>query len=183
LRLAIDVCVTNRTELELWRAGYRIPVRAQNKEPDDCWITRADIAGCDVAITADHGAAANANRRGMYTIIVPFGTGGREMAEMIFDGLEEIEEQRTRRPSALLAPLAAVGIALLAACAPRPQAVEPARSPTPFCFRATVRVGENEQAAMACWQTAGTCAKAQSKASAMGGLMGLREIGACWRST
>jgi hypothetical protein len=72
--------------------------------------------------------------------------------------------------------------ATLFACAARPVVVEPAASPVPHCFRATVRVGGHDQSAMACWQTAGTCQKAQQKAAGMGGLMGLREVGACRES-
>ncbi len=72
-----------------------------------------------------------------------------------------------------------LAILLLCACAARPVVVEPAASPVPHCFRATVRVGGHDQAAMACWQTARTCVKAQQKAAGMGGLMGLREVGQC----
>lgn len=73
----------------------------------------------------------------------------------------------------------ALAVTLLLACSPRPAAKEPAASPTPHCFRATIRVGKHDQAAMACWMTAATCAKAQQKAAAAGGLMGLKEVGQC----
>jgi hypothetical protein len=180
VRLAIDVCVTHRTELELWRAGYRIPVRAQNKEPDEAWLDRASNAGCEVAITADFGASAAANRRGMYSILVPFGTGGSEMAQVIMDGLEEVEERRTCRPSALLAPLAAVGL-LLAACAPRPQVVEPPRVEAPYCFAVQLAWDGRTEHGQACGSTSDVCESVRRRAIRWGGVAGLRAVGNCDR--
>lgn len=184
MRLACDVCVGLLMELELWRAGYRIPVRAAAGEPDHAWLERGRLAGCDAVITADRGAADGANQRGMYSIYIPRGVGGDAMMQLILDGMEELEAIRgTPRPLAILTPLlATVAAILLAACAPRPNGIEPAPSPTPFCVRATVLIGKNAQAAMACFQTETSCHRAQRKVAGVGGLLGIREIGTCARA-
>lgn len=69
----------------------------------------------------------------------------------------------------------------LAACAARPRIAELPATPTPFCVRGTVMIGENAQAAMACFQTEAACQRAQRKVAGVGGLIGLKEISACRR--
>ena len=181
MRLAIDLCVGLLMELELWRAGYRIPVRAAAGEPDHSWLARARSAGCDAVITADRGAAGSANRLGMFSVFIPHGVGGDEMMRLILDGMEELEGVRgTPRPFAMLTPLLAVTALLLAACGgPRPQAVEPALEPAPYCFAATARFDGRDQAASGCFETAALCGNAQRRAVRWGGVAGLREVGAC----
>jgi hypothetical protein len=119
LRLAIDVCVSTAVELELWRAGYKIPVRAAAGEPDPDWLSRALNAGCQVVITMDRGAAAHATRAGMVSVLIPMFTTAHDMPGTVFDAMEEVEERirAAERPARILAPIAALGL-LLAACSP-----------------------------------------------------------------
>lgn len=180
MRIVIDVCVSPRAELELWRAGYKVPVRAADGEPDRAWLDRAARAGCQVAVTADFGAGRGANERGMYSVIVPHGMGGDDMIQHILDGMEEVERRHEPRPVSLLAPLAAVGIALaLAACAPRPQAREPDHAPVPWCFAAVVRFDGRDHGASGCFETEPLCGNAQRRAVRWGGVAGIKEVGSC----
>lgn len=71
-------------------------------------------------------------------------------------------------------------ILALAACSPRPQALEPvAMTPTPHCFRLVFRFEGRDQAAMACAESPALCANAQRRASRWGGAMGAKEVGQC----
>jgi hypothetical protein len=70
-------------------------------------------------------------------------------------------------------------LAALVGCAPRPQAVEPVASPVPFCFAAVARFNGKDQAAQGCFATAELCANAQRRAIRLGGLAGIRTVGAC----
>lgn len=78
--------------------------------------------------------------------------------------------------------LGIVAALLSVCCAARPRIANLPATPTPWCFRATLRVSGNDQAAMACWAVQSVCEKARHKAATMGGLMGLREVGGCWEA-
>jgi hypothetical protein len=97
MRICVDVCVNFRCELELWRAGYKVPVRACNSEPDPAWIARALSAGCQLVITADRWAAAESHRRGMFSIYLPRCMDPETMTAYILDAMEEIELRREPR--------------------------------------------------------------------------------------
>jgi hypothetical protein len=181
VRLAIDVCVGLLMELELWRAGYRVPVHAAAGEPDHSWLARARSAGCDAVITADRGAAGSANRLGMFSVFIPHGVGGDEMMRLILDGMEELEQRREARASALLAPLAAVGL-LLAACAQRPQVVEPPRVEAPYCFAVELAWDGRTEHGQACGSTSDVCESVRRRAVRWGGVAKLTAVGACKRS-
>jgi hypothetical protein len=74
----------------------------------------------------------------------------------------------------------AAALLALAACSPRPQAVEPiASAPTPWCFAATARFNGGDQAAIGCFQTEALCGNAQRRAVKWGGVAGVREVGTC----
>jgi hypothetical protein len=182
LRIAVDVCVALLTELELWRAGYRVPVRAANSEPDERWLERAVHASCDLVITKDKGAARAATRLGMFSMLIPFDLPANAMTTAIMDGMEAIEEKRaTRRgAAAILAPLAAIAVAL-AACAPPPRPAEPPRAPVPWCFAAVARFNGADQAAVGCFASSPLCENAQRRAVRWGGVAGIKEVGACRR--
>lgn len=70
----------------------------------------------------------------------------------------------------------------LIACAPRPRAVEPARSPTPFCFALRFAFSGKTESAVACASSASLCENAQRRAVRFGGMMGAREVGNCKES-
>jgi hypothetical protein len=182
VRIAVDVCVSSAVELELWRAGYQVPVRAGTAEPDEQWISRAVRAGCKVAITMDRGAAQVVRARGMVSVLVPGGTPGHKMPTLVFDALEKVEEvyRGLGKPATILAPLLAVGIALLAACGAAPQALAaPAPKPTPWCFAAVALFDGRDQAAVGCFETEQLCGNAQRRALRWGGMAKLRAVGAC----
>lgn len=73
MRLAIDVCVGRLTELELWRAGFEVPVRAAESEPDESWLDKAVRLECAAAMTQDWGAARTAWQLGMHGVMLNFG--------------------------------------------------------------------------------------------------------------
>jgi hypothetical protein len=182
VRIALDVCVPKLCELELWRAGYQVPVRAQNSEPDHAWLARANEAGCHVAVTADREAAQRASLRGMFSVLVPPGLANNALTQHVLDGIEEVERRRGEpAPAAtVLAPLLAVGIALLAACGAAPRALAaPSPAPTPWCFAAVVRFDGRDHGASGCFETASLCGNAQRRALRFGGIAGVRAVGAC----
>jgi hypothetical protein len=182
MRIAIDVCVSTAVELELWRAGYKIPVRAAAGEPDPDWLSRALNAGCQVVITMDRGAAAHATRAGMVSVLIPMFTTAHDMPGTVFDAMEEVEERirAAERPARILAPIAALGL-LLAACAPRPAVVEPAASPTPHCFSVRLAWDGKTEAGLACGSTADVCESVRRRAARWGGAAGIKEVGSCKR--
>jgi hypothetical protein len=182
VRIAVDVCVSSAVELELWRAGYQVPVRAGTAEPDEQWISRSVRAGCKVAITMDRGAAEVVRARGMVSVLVPGGTPGHKMPTLVFDALEKVEEvyRGLGRPAAILAPLLAVGIALLAACCAAPRAMAaPSPAPTPWCFAVSLAWDGRTEAGLACGSTLDVCQSAQRRALRWGGMGGVRGVGPC----
>lgn len=104
MRIAVDVCVSASVELELWRAGYKVPVRAKHGEDDARWLARAAQAGCAAVITMDRGAAQAARALGMFSILIPVPTPSHEMPIAILDAMEALEDRLMAR-----APRAEVG--------------------------------------------------------------------------
>lgn len=93
MRVCIDVCVSQVLELELWRAGYRVPVRAQAGEDDWKWLCRARQAGCTVVITRDKGAANVARGMGMVSVFIQHTVNAEEMPQAVLDAMEQVEDR------------------------------------------------------------------------------------------
>jgi hypothetical protein len=183
VRVAVDVCVPKLCELELWRAGHQVPVRAQNSEPDTAWLDRANAAGCHVAVTADHEAARRANLRGMFSVLVPPGLANNALTQHVLDGMAEVEARRGDRPltATIFEPLFAVALVLLlAACGAAPRAMAaPVPKATPWCFAAVALFDGRDQAAVGCFETEQLCGNAQRRALRWGGVAGVRAVSAC----
>jgi hypothetical protein len=69
----------------------------------------------------------------------------------------------------------------LAACAARPQAVEPAVAPAPYCFRLNLLGDGRTEAGEACGSTRDVCESVQRRAVRWGGMAGIKRVGACGR--
>lgn len=93
-KIAIDCVIGSRLELELWRAGYEVPVKARDAEPDESWIERAVNHGCKVVITADKGVCDQASYLNMWVIYV-FGLNTKDMLGKVLSSLERYERKRT----------------------------------------------------------------------------------------
>jgi len=73
----------------------------------------------------------------------------------------------------------AVCVLILAACAARPAALEPAAKDTPWCMRVLVRKGGSDLSGLACGETQGLCEQARKIALSLGGVAGLSGVGQC----
>jgi len=87
--ICLDVCVHRLIELELWRAGFQVPVRAAKAEPDESWLARAVAAGCDVVVSMDRGACHAAVSLGMVAVKI-MSIPRSEMYDAIADAFEHV---------------------------------------------------------------------------------------------
>ena len=69
----------------------------------------------------------------------------------------------------------------LVACSARPEAIEPVRAATPYCFRLTFAFSGHDEAGLACGASAKLCESARDRAMKWGSMMGANEVGACRR--
>lgn len=90
--VAVDVFVSCRDQLSLWRAGHSVPVWAEEGEEDVFWLVRAKSSKCDVVVTQDAGAARTAYNMGFHVVLFPNRINKADRTTEILFQLRQLEE-------------------------------------------------------------------------------------------